>query len=175
MKIRRSFALLPVAFAVAALTWESLAIDAHAQAAADVTHVVCIANETGEALTVWISEPPETSRPRAGFSSLGDRATHCFRRVATSEVDAAVVLGAFLQPEATQTVEDRQRFATQMQALSHLSSACEIPAALIEPANVERRPAVWLRVFNGGEGHVCVASTGTVPVGAYSGEEEASR
>ena len=163
----RSFALI---LALVASGLVCVSFEAQAQAPDGVSHVVCIRNESGEALTVWVSELAEVSRPRSGFTSDANRATRCYRRTTTSGVNLGVTLGDFLQPEVTQTAEDRQRVLREMDAVARLPLACEVPASLIERAGRTReRRAVLLLVSASGENDVCVASVASVPAGSYLG------
>ncbi len=165
----RSSALLQAVSAAAGVACAFLGLMAHAQPqpAGQLTHVVCVTNETADTLTLWIKEIPEAAGPAMGFGAAPNAAAYCYRRTATPGRPAAISISGQLQAaEPVRTAEDIANLAAQMNALSQLAPACEISPALIDQADVEARRAVIVRVYTGEAGAACAASVGDAPAGA---------
>ena len=165
MRARRSYTLLRaalVAMASARVLFGSPA-PAQAQAPETETQVVCVVNETGEALSVWLREPAEAHRPLAAFGGVPDRQPHCYRRDALQGYDAAVLLGEALDPWEIETADVRERHAAEMRAFRDQPPVCEVSTALFDQVDFRRRRTVVVRVFRNPAGNTCAASVSVVP------------
>lgn len=167
---RSPFFLRAVAAAAGmACAYSGFAVSAAAQSGApsQVTHVVCVTNETSEVVTLWIKETPEAPGPVTGFGAPSSATPYCYRRTATPGRPTSIAISGRLEAfDTIRTADDFSRMAEQMGALSQLAPACEIPTELLDEADVEARRAVLVRVFAGEAGVSCVASAGPAPVGA---------
>jgi hypothetical protein len=168
MRGSRPPALLQAAIAaVGACAFLGVTATAQTEPAGQLTHVVCVTNETADAVTLWIKESPEAPGPVTGFGAAPNVAPYCYRRTATPGRPASVAIsGQTATVEEIRTAEDLNRLAAQMTERSQQPPACEISSAMIDEADVEARRAVLVRVYAGAGAPACEVSAGAAPVGA---------
>jgi hypothetical protein len=141
--------------------------DAQARSDGAITHVICVTNETADALDLWIKQVPEAPGPDTGFGAIPGGTPYCYRRSAMPGRTSTIALTERLPgSESIRTADDIAALAERMTAMSQTAPSCEVSPGLLEQANVEQRRAILVRVYAEGGSPRCETSVGAAPEGA---------